>query len=579
MGVAGFKDYQLTVDKILRYALYVAPDQKLVYAPPNLPKVEFTYSEFAERVNRLGVALEHFGVKRAEKPWEMGTRVAVMGWNMIKFMELMYAVPMYGAVLYTVNIRLAPKEIIYTMNVAEPEVLFVHTDFTPNLNAILENVKSIRKVVIMSDEITCTGRRELPEIKVPQGVEVYEYEELLKKSGEGKYNWPELNEYVVACLFFTSGTTGLPKGVYHTHRQILLSSLQVLIASMEYPVRASSRDIVLVLPPIFHIFGWMKPYYCLIGGNEMVFPGRYEWAHITKLIKEYIPEAEKVGGIVIAEGVPTMLYSIIQEAKKMGVINLKGFKFVYGGEALPVSVYEDAKKMGAEIWTGYGPSETLTAITRASYIPRLWMKMGLDHEKLRDHFVVNNSLGVPVPLTLIKIVDSDGRELPMDGKTSGRLLFYAPSITREYYKDPEKTRRAWRYGLFDVDDIVVVDECGCVMFVDREKDAIKSGGEWIPSSRLEGFISTHPAVAEVAVIGVSHPQWVERPVALVVLKPEDRGKVTEDHISNHLVKEFVEKDVIPKWWVPDKIIFVSETPKTSTGKIDKKKLRARYEDF
>jgi fatty-acyl-CoA synthase len=531
------------------------------------------------RVNRLGVALEKFGVRRAEKPWEMGTRVAVMDWNTIRFQELMYAVPMYGAVLYTVNIRLAPEEIIYTMNVAEPEVLFVHMDFVPYLGTILENVKSIRNVVVMNDEATCTGKAGLPEIEVPEKIDVYEYEGLLKESGEVEYTWPELNEYVVAGLFFTSGTTGRPKGVYHTHRQIVLASLQLLIAQMEYPMRTSNRDLVLVLVPYFHIFGWMQPYYGLISGNKLVFPGRYEWSHIAKLIAEYIPEAERVGGRVVGAGVPTMLYSIIQEAKKTGITSLKGFIYGYGGQALPISVYEDAKKLGIEIFTGYGPSETLTAITRATYIPRLWMKMGIDHEKLRDHFVVNNSLGVPVPLTLIKAVDQNGKEVPTDGQTPGRVLFQAPSITREYYKDPEKTRSAWRYGYFDVDDVVVIDEHGCVMFVDREKDAIKSGGEWIPSSRIEGFISTHPAVAEVAVIGVSHPRWVERPIAMVVLKPDYRDKVTEDDIISYLMKEFVDKGVMPKWWVPDKIIFLEEAPKTSTGKIDKKALKERCKDF
>jgi len=571
-----FKEYQLTIDKIFQYAQYIAPDQKLIHAPSNLPKREFTYSEFSNRVNKLGSALEYLDVKRGEKPWEMGTRVAVMDWNTVRFQELLYAVPMYGAVLYTVNIRLAPEEIIYTMNEAGPEVLFMHSDFIPYLNAILRYIKSIKKVVIMSDEITSKGGGELPKIEVPKEIEVYEYEELLRKMDTDKYKWPELNENIIAGLFFTSGTTGRPKGVYHTHRQIVLASLQLLIAQMDYPFRSTNRDIMLVIVPYFHIFGWMQPYYSFILGSKMIFPSRYDWKHIARLIVEYIPDAEKVGGRVVGQGVPTMLYSIVEEAKKMGIENLKGFVYGYGGEALPISLYEEAKKMGIEIVTGYGPSETLTAITRQTYIPRLWMKMGVDHEKLRDHFVVNNSLGVPIPLAIIKVVDDKGNEVPMDGKTFGRILFYAPSVTREYYKDPEKTKRAWRYGLFDVDDIVVVDEYGCIMFVDREKDAIKSGGEWIPSSRIEGFISMHPAVAEVAVIGVSHPKWVERPIALIVLKSEYKDKVTENDISNYLTKEFVEKGLIPKWWIPDKIIFMNELPKTSTAKIDKKALRKKF---
>lgn len=564
-----FRDFQLTVDKIFLYAQQIAPEQRLIYVPPNQPEREFKYIEFAERVNRLGNLLEFLDVKRASEKWEMGTRVAVMDWNSIRYQELMYAVPMYGATLYTVNIRLAPEEIAYTMNVAKPEVLFIDMSFTPYLNAILQNVKSIKKVVVMSDEITCTGRGEIPEFDV----DVLEYESALK--GQSKsYDWPDLDEYVVAGLFFTSGTTGRPKGVYHTHRQFLLSSMQLAIAQAERPFRICNRDIIFTLVPYFHIFGWMTPFTAFMGGNMMVFPGRYEWVHVTKKILEYIPRAKSVDGKVVASGVPTMLYAILSEAKKMNV-SLKGFQFGYGGEALPLSLYEGAKKLGIEIVTGYGPSETLTAITRSAFIPRLWMKMGTDEEKLRDHFVVNNSIGVPVPLTFVKLVDDEGKELPNDGKTPGRILFYSPSITREYYGDEEKTKYAWRFGWFDVDDICTIDEHYCVMFVDREKDAIKSGGEWIPSARLEGFISTHPAVKEVAVLAMHDPRWVERPMAVVVAEKD----VGEEDIKSFLVKEYVEKGLMPKWWIPDKIVFVEEIPKTSTGKTDKKALREKLKDF
>jgi len=260
----------------------------------------------------------------------------------------------------------------------------------------------------------------------------------------------------------------------------------------------------------------------------------------------------------------------VSEAKKMK-IDLEGLQFGYGGEALPLALYEDAKNLGVEIVTGYGPSETLTAITRSTFIPHLWMELGTDEEKLRDHFVLNNSLGVPIPLTLIKLVDEDGNELPHDGKTPGRILFCSPSITKGYYKDEEKTKQAWRFDWFDVDDLCTIDEHGCVMFVDREKDAIKSGGEWIPSARLESFISTHPAVKEVAVISVQDPKWVERPMAVVVAERE----VKEDEIREFLMKEYVDKGIMSKWWVPDSFAFVDEIPKTSTGKMDKKKLRER----
>ncbi len=575
-----FRDYQLTIDKILKYSSYIAPDQKIIYSPPGHKKIEYRYRDFVRRVNKLGNMLEKLEAKRASKKWEMGSRVAVMDWNSLRYLELLFAVPMYGSVIYSVNIRLALEEIIYTMNVAEPEILFVHTDFLPYLKIITKNVKTLKKVIVMSDESTCEGKvYPIDDLKSElNNVEIYEYESLMNRSKE-EYTWPELNEKVVAGMFFTSGTTGRPKGVYHTHRQMLLASLQILLAQMEFPLRMSNRDTVLMLTPFFHIFGWMSPYYNVLIGNKIVLPGRYKWDHITSLIVDLVPEAKKIGGRVIAQGVPTMLYSIIQEAKNAGIKDLSGFAFGYGGEALPISVYNEAKSMGVEIVTGYGPSETLTAITRMIYIPRLWMQMGLDDEKLRDHFVKNNSLGVPIPLVLVKNVDEEGKEVPQDGKSPGRILLYSPSITREYYKEPEKTESAWRFGFFDVNDIVTIDEHGCIMFVDREKDAIKSGGEWIPSSRLEGFISRHPAIAEVAVVAAPHEKWVERPVALVVLKPEYFGKVKEEDLKNFLLKEFVEKGLMPKWWIPDRIVFVESLPKTSTGKINKRVIREKLNEY
>ncbi len=558
-------DYQLTVDKILNYAVQIAPEREMIYAPANFPPKSITYREFATRVDKLGSVLEKIGVET--KNGGMGTKVAVMDWNTIRYQELMYAVPMYGATLFTVNIRLSPEEIIYTMKVANPEVLFIDLSFAQYLKPILENV-DIKKVVLMSDEITCTGKGEVPEFEID--AEVYEYEELLSKAK--RYDWPELDEKTVAGMFFTSGTTGRPKGVYHTHRQFVLATLQLCIAHMEHPFRGSSRDTVIVLVPYFHIFGWMTPFWAMLLGNKLVFPGRYVWRHVTELIYREIPGAKKLGGKVSASGVPTMLYSIVNEAKKMG-IKLDGLMFGYGGEALPLALYDEAKKLGIEVVTGYGPSETLTAITRSIFVPRVWMKLGTDEEKLRDHFITNNSLGIPVPLTLVKLVDDEGNELPQDGKSIGRILFCTPALTRGYYGDEEKTERAWRFGWFDVDDLCRIDEHGCIMFVDREKDAIKSGGEWIPSARLESFISTHPAVKEVAVVGVPDPKWVERPLAIVVAEG-----VSEGEIRDFLLKEYVNKGIMPKWWIPDRIVFVDEIPKTSTGKMNKRKLKEKIKD-
>ncbi|MGC9180087.1 MAG: AMP-binding protein [Vulcanisaeta sp.] len=576
-----FRDYQLNIRKVIEYGLQIAPEQRVLFAPPNLPIKEYTYKDLYSRVNALGLFLDELNVKRAEKPREFGGKIAVMDWNTVRYLELMFGVPMYGATLFTVNIRLAPEEILYTMGIVKPEALFIHMDFLPLLKSILTNINSIKHVIIMDDASTVGTETSKVKVEVPSGVRVYEYEDVVGR-GKSYYDWPDVEEHIIAEIFFTSGTTGRPKAVYHMHRQVVIGTMQLLIAEEQPPVLINNRDYQLITTPMFHILAWLHPYESFLIGAPMVLPSRYDWRYITRLlVDKLIPDARKLNGRVIAKGVPSMLISIIESAKSMGISDLHGFSYGYGGQALPVAVYEEAKKMGIEILTGYGPSETLTAITRSFMVPRYYLREGYDFEKFRDHQVIGNSLGTPVPLTLVKVIDENGRELPWDGKTIGRLVFYSPTITREYFGDTEKTERAWRFRYFDVDDMVVIDEHGCVFFVDREKDAVKSGGEWIPSSRLEMFISTHPAVSEVAVIGIPHPKWVERPIAIVALKPEYIGKVTEDEIKSYLQREFVDKGLMPKWWIPDKFVFVKteELPRTGTAKIDKKVLRERYKNM
>lgn len=573
-----YKPYRLTIDHIFHDALRIAPDQKLIYAPANQPRAEFSYVDFGNRVNKLASALEKLGVKRAKEPWQMGSRVSIIDWNSIRYQELLYAIPMYGAVAHTVNIRESPYIQVYMMTVTKPEVLFISTCFLSLLDHIFKEVKTIKKLVIMDDTITCTGSGELPEIKFPAEVDVYEYESLLNGMGQVSYNWPELDENVVATFFFTSGTTGLPKGVYHTHRQIVLSALQLMGVYAQPCFSVTNVDITVSIVPYFHILGWGQPYWCFWEGHEMVFPSRYQWDHIAKLILELTPKAREREGKVFSEGVPVMLNMLIQEFKKMGIDKVPGFTFGCGGSALSIPLYEECKRMGIVVSPGYGPTETgMTGISRSIFTPRMWMKMGWNREKMMDHFVRNNSLGVAIPGSSVKLVNEEGRELPHDGKTKGKLLIYGPSLTREYYDNPEATEKAWRYGAFDMDDICVIDEYGAINFVDRTKDVIKSGGEWIESSRLEIYIGEHPAVSEVGVIGVAHPTWGERPVAIVTPKPG--YELTEQELKDYLLKNFVETGTIPRWWLPEKVIIeFEELPKTGTSKINKAALREMYQN-
>lgn len=341
----------------------------------------------------------------------------------------------------------------------------------------------------------------------------------------------------------------------------------------------TNRDTQLMYVPYFHVLGWGMPYTSMLMGQKIVFPGRYVWDHVARLVLEHVEDAKKIGGKVTGAGVPTMLFSTMQEFKKIGVKSVKGFQFVYGGSAIPLSLYEEAKKMEIAIATGYGPTETgTTGMARMFYTPRMWMKMGMDREKMADHFVTKNSLGIPVPFSFMKICDSDGNKLSEDGQSRGRLLMYAPALAREYHQNPEATQKAWKHGYFDLDDVAVIDEYGVVLFEDRAKDVIKSGGEWIPSARVEGLLSTHPAINEVAVIPVSHPVYIERPIAVVAIKEGE--KITEEELKNYLMEKYVDTGVVPKYWIPDRILLTNqELPKTSTSKIDKKTLKKEYKDL
>ncbi|MGC9153737.1 MAG: long-chain-fatty-acid--CoA ligase [Vulcanisaeta sp.] len=546
-----YYDYQLTLDKLIRRAAQLYPGVEVVYAPPNGTIVRSNYAVEWDRIQRLGSVLEELGVKAAERPGEMGSRVAVLDWNTIRHFELYFAVPMYGAVLHTVNVLLAPEDILHTMMQAQDEVLFINEDFIPLARVAASLVKSIRKVVIMSD------KAEHGEVSF-DGVEVYWYEDLIRNAKP--YNFPELSENTVATMMFTSGTTGKPKGTYFTHRQLVLHAMSVALSITAPPISASIYDVAMPLVPMFHVHAWGLPYISTLVGIKQVYPGRFDWGWVLRIIKEE--------GVTIVNGVPTILYNLLYHPDSPKY-DLKGLRFVVGGAALPRGLLEEATRRGIIVVQGFGLTETAPVILMSVEKPymRDW-----PIDKKRELVL---SAGLPLPLVDVRVVDESGRDVPRDGKTMGELVVRAPWITREYLNDPEKTRVAWRDGWFHTDDIAVWDAEGYVWIMDRAKDVIKSGGEWISSTRLEDIISTHPGVYEVAVIGIPHPKWGERPVAVVVPKPGYEGRLTEDEIKNYLM-QFVERGSIPKWWVPDRVVIMNaELPKTSTGKIDKKVLKER----
>ncbi|MFP3160353.1 MAG: long-chain-fatty-acid--CoA ligase [Vulcanisaeta sp.] len=544
-----YYEYQLTLDKIIRRAAQLYPSIEVVYAPPGGSIIRSNYAREWDRVQRLGSVLEELGVQSGE-PGRFGSRVAVLDWNTIRHYELYFAVPMYGAVLHTVNVLLSPEDIIYTMLQAQDEVLFINEDFIPLARVASSLVKSIKKVVIMSD------KAEHGEVSF-DGVEVYWYEDLLRNAKP--YNFPELNENVVATMMFTSGTTGRPKGTYFTHRQLVLHAISVALSITAPPINASIYDVAMPLVPMFHVHAWGLPYIATLTGIKQVYPGRFDWGHILRVINDE--------GVTIVNGVPTILYNLLTHPDSPKY-DLSRLKFIVGGAALPRGLLEEAVKRGVTVVQGFGLTETAPVILLSMEKPNM-----RDWPMDRRRELSGLSAGLPLPLVDVRIVDEQDRDVPRDGKTMGELVVRAPWVIKEYLNDPEKTRNAWRNGWFHTDDIAVWDSEGYIQIMDRAKDVIKSGGEWISSTRLEDLISTHPGVGEVAVVGVPHPKWGERPIAIVVPKPG--WSVTESDIRNHLMK-YVEQGQIPKWWIPDKVIIMeSELPKTSTGKIDKKILRDR----
>ena len=550
-------DYQLTIDKIIEWAAYAYPDQEIVYAPPKAPKVRLTYSKLYERARRMGSVLSQFKIKQGDKE-NLGTRIGVMDWNTSRFLELYYAIPMSGAVMHTVNVRLSPEEMAHTINVAEDEIIFTNEDFLPLLSSLLPKLPTVKKVIVMSD------KNEDINVKL-SNVEVYEYEKL-SREGDPNYTPPELDENTIATLVFTSGTTGLPKGTYFRHRDMVLHSIVVNAGVWNAPpLNLTHKDVWLQIPPLFHAHGWGSPYSSLLLGMKSVYPGRYDWNYIIRIIKEE--------GVTYTAGVPTMLYLIIN-SPELANYDLRGFKFIVAGQAIPKGLYEEAKKKGILISQGMGMTETAPLMGGLTFKP----KMENWSEEKKEEYILYRA-GRPAPLVFIRVVDPDMKDVPKDGKTMGEIVVRAPWMTRGYYKDPKKTEETWRGEWLHTGDLAIWDEEGYIAYIDRVKDVIKSGGEWIPSTRLEDLISTHPGVAEVAVIAAKHEKWVERPVAIVAPKQEYKGKLTENDIMQHLNK-FVSQGAIPKWWVPDKIIILEvELPKTSTGKTDKKALRDKYSNI
>jgi 3-(methylthio)propionyl---CoA ligase len=500
----------------------------------------YTYAEAEQRARRLVRVLERLGVG-------FGDRVATLAWNDHRHFEIYYAVSGMGGIVHTVNPRLSPDDIVYIIDHAGDAVLFVDPSFAPLVAVIAARLPTLRAVVLMAE---AAG---MPPLTLPAGVQLHCYESLMAEA-TADYVWPDFDENTASALCYTSGTTGRPKGVLYSHRSTLLHAYAANMADV-LGVRAVDR--VMPVVPMFHANGWAIPYVAPLAGAALVLPGR----HLDGPSVHALMDAERVS---ISAGVPTVWLGLLHHWQRTGARPATLRRLLCGGSACPSVMIETFRRdFGVHVSHAWGMTEMSPVGTFNSPLP------GTDDLGEEDAARMRAKQGRAVFGVEMKIVDDAGRELPWDGKQFGNLLVRGPWICRAYYRMDEDATDA--EGWFATGDVATIDRFGVMEIVDRSKDVIKSGGEWISSIVLENIALAHPDVAEAAIIAASHSKWQERPLLIVVPK-EGRRLRSEDVLKLY-------EGRIAKWWIPDEVAVVDELPHTATGKLNKLALRARFRDY
>ncbi|KXU32695.1 long-chain fatty acid--CoA ligase [Sphingobium sp. 22B] len=526
--------YPLTIGRMLDAALVIASDQEIVYRD----QVRMTYRDLRVRIGRLASALTALGA-------DQGTTVAVMDWDSHRYLECYYAIPMMGAVLQTVNVRMSTAQLEYSMRQSGAEILLCHRDFYPLAAAVLPSLPGIRAVIAIDDGVGDP----LPPYAAG------EYEALLEKA-DPDFPFVDFDENALATTFHTTGTTGDPKGVCFTHRQLVLLTLTAKGGfGTTGAIGLGCDDVYMPLTPMFHVHAWSMPYQATLLGLKQVYPGRYDPTLICRL--------RETEGVSYSHGVPTILQMVLTAAEATGT-DLSGWTMTIGGSALTRALLLQAQQMGMLVHAGYGMSETGPSITVARRRPRIVESEEAAAESL-------TLAGVPLPLVTVRIVDEDMRQLPHDGVSRGELVVRAPWLTPCYMGNEAASAALWRGGWLHTQDVATIDAEGRVAIVDRLKDVIKTGGEWVSSLDLEDIVADVQGVAEVAVIGLPDARWGERPVALVVPRPGEQPTLESVNIR---IEAAVASGVISRYARLDRLEIVAELPRTSVGKVDKKLLRA-----
>ena len=524
-------DYQLTVPAIIRRAAMLFRERPIVNRDgPTVHR--YRYADMLGRAKQLAGALRDLGVRP-------GDRVATLAWNGRQHLEAYFAVPAMGAVLHTLNVRLHARDLAHVIGHAGDRVIIVDARLLPQFDRV-PMPACVQHVIVI-------GGGDLPD----QGIA---YEELLASADPERVAYLDGDERSAAAMCYTSGTTGRPKGIVYSHRAIALQALNLLTADS---IGLGQRDVVLAVVPMFHINGWCLPYAAALAGASLVLPG-------ASLDPRSLVELVASERVTVSAGVPTVWLSVL-EALAGGSLggDISSLRaLVVGGSAAPKSlVRRFQERHGVCVLHAWGMTETTSIATICRLPP------DLDEASEDVQYSVRAKQGTPAPYVEVRARGLAGL-VPWDGETLGELEVRGPTVATEYYNEPGASDRVTDDGWFRTGDVVTIDARGYVEICDRSKDLIRSGGEWISSVALENALMGHPAVAEAAVVAITHPKWGERPFAVVVLKA-GREASTED-LRRHLAPDFA------KWWLPDAFAFVDQIPRTSTGKFQKSALRERF---
>jgi fatty-acyl-CoA synthase len=526
--------YPLTLTHVFDRAERIFPEKKVATVQAGgIDRI--TYGEWAERTRRLAGVLDTLEISA-------DGRVGTFAWNTGRHLELYFAAPCSGRVLHTLNIRLFPDDITYIANHAEDEVIFADRSLLKILWPLVDDLETVKHVVVMDDGV---------DDEIPDDPRIRDYETLLSEADPVEKFWID-DENQAAAMCYTSGTTGHPKGVVYSHRSTVLHSMGAMVADA---AAVSERDTVMPVVPMFHANAWGLCQAAVMAGANLALPG----ANMQPKALAELMESEKV---TLAAGVPTIWMSVLPELEGRDLSALRDI--VCGGSAVPKSLSEAYReKIGLPILQAWGMTETspvaTTGRTKSTLLDR-------SEEELAD---LRAAQGIAIPLVELRIADpATGEELPWDGEARGELQANGPWIARAYYNDDRSPDSFTDDGWLKTGDVATISKNGYVRLVDRTKDLVKSGGEWISSVELENAIMAHPKIAEAAVIGIPDEKWSERPLACVV--PEGDEEITLDELKEFLAER------VPKWWIPNDLEIIDEVPKTSVGKFSKKTLREQF---